>query len=198
MKMAIPMIQVQPQLAILDINTMQAKLSIEQPGPELDLEQPPAEMHIEKTPSKLTIDQTQAWADMGMKPWLQFNEDIANSALQDCWKGIQCTVNDGDEMMRIEDGGNPIADISKRNGEKPVYDFTTGVIPSYGSVKIDYEPAKLNITWNIKQAVNNTKARAPIIQYTPGNVSIQLKQYPSIKIDFKNIKYVGLNYEQEI
>jgi hypothetical protein len=183
--MIIPQIQIQSQPALLDIQTINAQLSIEQPGAELDLEQPPAEMHIEKTPSKLTIDQTQAWADMGMKPFLQFNEDQAKSALQDCWKGIQQTVSDGDELMRIEDGGNAIADISKRNSETPTQDFTIGVIPSYGSVKLDYQPSKLDITWNIQPIVNNSKARFPIIQYSPGKVSVNLKQPSSIKIDFK-------------
>jgi hypothetical protein len=196
--MSIPQIQIQSQPALLDIQTINAKLSIEQPEPILDLEQPPAEMHIDKTPSKLTIDQTQAWADMGMKPLLQFNEDQAKMALQDCWKGIQQTVSDGDEMMRIEDGGNAIADISKRDSEPPTYDFTIGVIPSYGSVKIDYQPSKLDITWDIKPAVNNSKASSPIIQYSPGKVSVNLKQQSFIKIDFKNIKFVGINYEQEI
>jgi hypothetical protein len=195
--MNLAQIRIQSQPGLIEINSTSGQQSIEQPGPTLDIQQPPVEMHIERTPSHLTIDQSQAWADMHMENPIQFNMNIAQQAIQDCMKGTQRRVQEGDELMRIENGGSPIAAIAKRNSEK-TSDFTMGAMPSYGSVKIQYEPSKVDITWDIHKPINNSKANAPIIQYQPGNVSVQLKQSPSVKIDFVNLKYVGINYEQEI
>lgn len=100
--------------------------------------------------------------------------------------------------MRIEKHGNAIANISKRNSERPTYDFNIGFVPKAGSVKIDFEPGKVDIEWKTHKPINQTRAQKPIIDYQPGNVIIGMKQYQSLKIDFVNLKYVGFNFEQEI
>jgi hypothetical protein len=196
--MNLPQIRLESTSAVIQITPTPGIQSIEQPGPELDIQQPQAELHIDRSPAILTIDQSQARADVDLKSIFVRTREIAQTSHQIWLDGLARTAEEGKELMKIENHGNPIASIAKRNSEPPIYDVNIGFIPSAGSVKINYVPAKLDIQWDIKKPINNTRVRKPIINYTPGNVEIQLKQYQDLKIDFANLKYVGINYEQEI
>lgn len=196
--MQLPQIRLQSNFAQIELNTKPAEQSIEQPEAELDLQQPPAEMTIDRTPSKLSIDQTQAWEDMDLKHIFRRIEEYANNGYQDWLSGLGRRAGDGDQLMRIENDGNPIASQAKTNSEKPVYSFNIGFIPSPFSVKVNFEPSKLNIEWNINKVINNTKAQKPVVNYQPGEVTTSLRQPSSLKVDFTNLQFKGINYEQEI
>jgi hypothetical protein len=196
--MQLPQIRLESQQAKIQMHTIPPKQSIEQPPAQLDLQQPRAELTIERTPGKLTIDQTKAWEDMDLKHIFRRIEEFAQKGYEDWLKGLERMAQDGDELMRIENGGNPLAEQTKRNGESPIYDFNIGFVPSHFSVKTNYEPAKLNIQWKVNKPINNTKPQKPIIEYEPGKVEIAMKQYANLKVDFVNLKFVGINYEQQI
>ncbi|WP_203363291.1 DUF6470 family protein [Bacillus sp. REN10] len=195
------------QLAQIRMTTQQAQIaldiqkpvqSIEQPSAELDLQQPPAELTIETTPSKLTIDQTKAREDMDLKNISKRIEEFAQQGYQDWFEGLARVAAEGDELMMIENGGDPIPEQAQRNSEGPELEFNIGYIPSAGSVKIDYQPAQVQIDVKTNPIINNTRPQKPIHDYQPGKVHVSMKQYPSVNIDFVNLKYKGINYEQEI
>ncbi|MCM3238368.1 DUF6470 family protein [Heyndrickxia oleronia] len=197
--MELPQIRMQSQMAKIEMTTNPAIQSIEQPGPDLDIQQPPAELHITRTPSMLYIDQTEARADIDLKSIRRRVEEFAQNGYQEWLNGIARRSQEGNELMRIENGGNPIANIAKQNGKLfHTFDFNIGYVPKAGSVKLEYVPTKLDIQWELHKPVNNTIARKPIINYQPGTVDIRMKQYQDLKIDFDNLKYVGINYELEI
>lgn len=197
--MDLPQIRMQSQMAKIELTTIQPKQSIEQPGPDIDLQQPPAEMHINRTPSSLSIDQSEARADVDLKSIRRRIEEFAKNGYQDWLNGMARRAQEGNELMRIENGGNAIANISKRNSKiLPTYDFNIGYVPKSGSVKINFEPAKVEIRWDLHKPINNTRARKAITDYQQGSIDIRMKQYQDLKIDFVNLKYVGTNYEQEI
>jgi Family of unknown function (DUF6470) len=193
--MQLPQIRLESTFAKIAIETTPPVLEIEQPPAELDLEQPPAEIQIETTPSKLTIDQTKAWEDMDLKHIFRRIEEFAQQGYKDWLEGIARVSRQGDELMWIEDGGNPIAEQAKENSEDPMYEFNIGWVPSLFSVKTNYEPAKVHIDVKVNKPVNNTKINKPIINYTPGKVSIELAKRNSLKIDFVNLRFVGTNFE---
>lgn len=197
--MNFPQIRLQSQMAKIELNTNPAVQSIEKPGPDLDIQQPSAVLHINRTPSKLLIDQSEARADVDLKTIRRRIEEFAQNGYKEWLNGLGRRAQEGNQLMRIENKGNPIANIAKQNSQLyPTYDFNIGYVPKAGSVKIDFEPTKLDIEWETKKPINNTKTRNPIINYHPGNVDIRMKQYQNLKIDFANLKYVGINYEQEI
>ncbi len=196
--MQLPQIRLQSTFAKIAIETTPPVQEIEQPPAELDLQQPPAEMKIETTPSKLTIDQTKAWEDMDLKHIFRRIEEFAQKGYEDWLEGIARVSRQGDELMRIEDGGNPIADQAKENSEDPIYDFNIGWVPSLFSVKTNFEPSKVHIDVNVNKPMNNTKINKPIINYTPGKVTTEIAQRNSLKIDFVNLRFVGTNFEISI
>ncbi|MED1489215.1 DUF6470 family protein [Bacillus smithii] len=196
--MEFPQIRIQSQKAQIAIATTPPKQTIEQPPAQLDLKQAKAELHIERIRGGLTIDQTKAWESMDLKPISKRIEEAAEIGYQDWLEGIARRAEDGRELMEIEHKGNPLAEQAKRNSEPPEHQFNIGFIPPYFSVKLHYEPDRLKIDWDLHKAENHTKAQKPIIDYRPGNVSVQMAQYPALKIDFVHLKYKGIHYEQEI
>jgi hypothetical protein len=196
--MQLPQIRMQSTFAQTEINTHNAKLEVEQPKADLSIQQLPAEMDINRTPSNLTIDQIKAREDMDLKNISKRIEEFAQQGYQDWLSGLARVSQDGDELMMIENSGYPIADQAKRNSESPMLDFNIGWIPSAGGVKIGYDPGKVDINWKVNKPVIESRINKPIVDYSPGKVEVSLKEYPSLKIDFENLKYVGINYEQSI
>ena len=196
--MQLAQIRMTSQQAKIELNIQQPVQSIEQPAAILDLQQPAAEITMERTPPQLTIDQTKAREDMDLKSIAKRTEEAAQQGRQDLLEGIARRTQDGAELMMIENGGNAIANISKRNSEGPEHQFGIGWIPSPGSVKIQFVPGKVNIDVKTNEVINNSRTQKPIHEYEPGKVNVSMKQYPSLNTDFVNLKYKGINYEQEI
>ncbi|MCQ6278694.1 DUF6470 family protein [Bacillus sp. EB600] len=181
--MNFPQITMQSTFAKIGINTQNAQLTIEQPPAELSIEQPPAEMVVEKTPSRLTIDQLRARADVDLKSAQQRIAETAQEGHLDVQKGIARRVQEGEQLMQIENSGNPIAQQANQHKIISEHEFGLGWIPSWGSVNINYDPGRLDINWKINKPIINSQSYRPIINYYPGKVDIQMKQYPSLNID---------------
>ncbi|MFC3886530.1 DUF6470 family protein [Bacillus songklensis] len=196
--MQLPQIRLESTNARIKLNIEKPVQEIQQPQAELSIEQPAAELNIERTPSKLTIDQTKAREDMDLKHISRRIEEAAQQGYQDWLDGLERRAQDGDELMRIENGGDAIAEQAKRNSEPPIYDFNIGWIPSANSVQISYDPGKVDIQWKQNKPIINARVNKPILNYEPGKTNVELARYASLKVDFENLKYVGINYEQKI
>ncbi|SFB25302.1 MULTISPECIES: DUF6470 family protein [unclassified Bacillus (in: firmicutes)] len=183
--MNIPQIRLESTPAKIEMSTQKSMLEIDQKSAELSIEQPAAEMEIDRKPSMLSIDQTKAREDMDLKHISKRIEEAAQLGYEDWLNGIGRVSQDGDELMMIENGGNPIAEQAKRNGESPTYEFNIGWIPSAGGVQINYDPGKLNIKWKVNKPIIEVKTNVPTVQYTAGKVNINMKQYASLRIDFE-------------
>ncbi len=183
-----PQIQMESVTGQIGIRTLPAKQSIEQPKAVVEIQQPPAEMQIERTSSKLTIDQTKAWEDMNLKSIPRLVADFAQEGRSKAMEGAARRAEEGDELMRIEYGGNPLPGIAKRNSERPEASFNIGFIPSPFSVKLDYEPSDLDIRWTRNEPIIHAEPQKPVIGYEPGNVDIYMEREPSLKIDFINLE----------
>ncbi|MED3723043.1 DUF6470 family protein [Geobacillus stearothermophilus] len=181
--MQLPQIRLQSTMAKIAIETVPAKLEIQQPPAELEIEQSPARLTIRTTPSKLTIDQTKAWEDMNLEHIFRRIEKFAEQGYNDWLDGLARVSRQGDELMRIEDGGNPIAEQAKENSETPMYEFNIGWVPSPFSVHISYTPADVDIRFETHKPVIRARTHPPVIRYMPGEVAIRLAQRPSLHID---------------
>ncbi|WP_046174430.1 DUF6470 family protein [Domibacillus indicus] len=171
--------------AKISMNTSSGKLSIQQPGASVDIRQPKAEMSIQTTPGRLHIDQSQAFAEAGRKDVFQLTRENAATARQKALEGTGRRAMEGRELADIHKGTNAIQQQAQRASMR---NFETGIawIPSYGSVKIDYQVGDVAINVQTHQVENNTKANKPIIHYQPSDVSIQMNQYPSVRFQAVN------------
>ncbi|MGM0876457.1 MAG: DUF6470 family protein [Bacillota bacterium] len=185
--MKIPQIRLESTSAQIGIQTRNAVNHIQQPMADLSIEQPKADLTIRTTPSKLTIDQSQARADVDLKSIFRRTEEFAQTGYQDWLAGLARRAQQGDELMKIENGGNPIASQAKQNGYKPKKEFGLGFIPSAGSVKIQYEPAKVDVEVQPNKPTINVKINKPIYDYEEGKIDVHLQRRNELKIDFEII-----------
>jgi Family of unknown function (DUF6470) len=159
---------------------------------EVAIKQPKAELQIEAIPGKLTIDQTQAWEDMDLKNVLKRIEEFAQNGYQDWLAGMGRMSSEGDDLMRVENDGNPIADHAKMNSESPIYEFNIGFVPSHFCVKTNYQPGDLKIDWKTHKPEIEVKLNKPHHEYTPGVVRGEMKKWPSLKIEV-----IGLEVDEK-
>lgn len=171
-------------MAKLEINTQNGQQEIEQPAASLRIEQPKADMEVGKTPSRLTIDQSRARADVDLKSAPERIAEVAQMAHQELLQGIARRTQEGAAMMKIENGSNAIAQLAKQHKVLPEHEFALGWIPSVGSVRMDYDPGRLEIYWNVNKPIIESRINHPFINFTPGKVHFSTKQYPSVNIDF--------------
>lgn len=183
--MNIPQIKLESKPALLGLKTVDARTEIQQPKADLSIQQPKATLTMETKPSKLTIDQTEAWADMDLKHISRRIKEFAEKGKEDWLAGLARRNEQGDELMKIENNGNPIPGQAKQNSQKPKKEFGLGFIPSAGSVKISYEPSSVSIDVEQNKPIIDVKVNKPIIDYTPGNVEIDLIQRNDLKIHFE-------------
>lgn len=160
---------------------------IEQPKAKQRIEQPAAIVEIETIPGKLHIDSSQARAEVGLKTTPELVKEFAQNGYQDWLKGLARKARQGRELMAIHKGGNPLAAHAKENSQLPQKQFNIGWIPSHFSVKLQYEPARVNIHVEPQKPVTEAEIQKPIHRYTPGKVSVDVRQKNSLKIDFINV-----------
>lgn len=182
--MQLPQIRLQSTFINTGLQIQQPVQQIEQPQAKQSIQQPQAILEMETIPGKLTIDQTKAREDMDLKSIGRRIEEFAQNGYQDWLKGLERRATQGNELMKIENGGNPIASQAKENGQKPIVPFNIGWIPSHFSVKIQYEPAKVNINAKPQKPIIDAEIRKPIHEYTPGKTSVEVTEKNSLDVDF--------------
>lgn len=186
--MNIPQIRMESQFARIGIEQTKPVQEIEQPPAQLSIEQPPADLEIEQIPAKLTIDQTEAWEDMDLKTVFKRTEEFAQLGYESWLEGMARVSEQGDELMRIENGGDPIVRQAIENSEQPQYEFNVGWIPSPFSVNIHYEPGEVRIRAKANEPIIDATQNKPIHRYTPGKVNIYVAQHNKLSISFVNTK----------
>jgi hypothetical protein len=190
--MNVPQIRLESTSAKIGLTIQKPVQEIEQQPANLMIKQPKAELQIDRTPSQLTIDQTEAWADMDLKHISRRIEEFAQKGYEDWLTGLASMSQEGDGLMKIENGGNPIPEHAKIKSESPIYEFNIGFIPSANSVKINFQPSFVRLNWQTHKPEIDVQVNKPVHQYTPGTVNIDLTQKPSLSIDF-----VGLYVDEK-
>jgi len=167
------------------INYQQPTMSIKQGRADLSIQQPKAEITMDLRPGKLSIDQTEAFAAMDRKGPLRRADDFIASALADFSSGVKKRAQQGDQLMRIENGGGAIAAIAKQNGTPPMKQMAIGFIPnSPFDVKVDYQPSQLNIDVQKRDPIIQSSINRPQIDIPRWSASTHMEQMPSIDFEY--------------
>ncbi|KAA0548321.1 hypothetical protein FZW96_07025 [Bacillus sp. BGMRC 2118] len=185
--MQIPQIQMHSTYAQIGLKTNHAKLTIEQPKADVSIEQPKATLNINKQESKLTIDQVRAREAMDLKSIFKRQEEAFQLGVNAVQEGIARRVSEGEQLMKIENGGNAIATIAKQRSNKQSKEIGKNWSPTNNHVNIQYEPAKVTVDIEPQKAIINVNVNKPITQYSPGNVDITLERRNDLTIDFVNL-----------
>lgn len=182
--MNFPQLQIRTTDAKLGLNIEKPNQVIRQPKATQHIEQPAATVEMHTTRGVMKIDSSQARRDVGMISPLESSSRYASAGRQKVMQGIARRASEGRQMMDIAHNLNAVASIAKKNTFPTPSKLGIDFIPSVGSVKLDYTPAKLDINVQTQNVKISTQANKPIHDYTPGSVSGYMLQNPSIEIDF--------------
>lgn len=182
--MNIPKLQIQSTKAQLGLTIQKPVQEIQQPKADLDLQQPKADMSIQTTKPKLSIDALEMRESLDLKGTASRTAEVASYSKQSALEGIARRAQEGGELMRIENGGNPIAAQAKTRGKQPYSGLGIQFLPQPDSVKINFEPGRVDIRVEPQQVINQTKINKPVHNYTPGKVKVDIQQHASLKIDW--------------
>ncbi|WP_284139267.1 MULTISPECIES: DUF6470 family protein [unclassified Virgibacillus] len=182
--MKLPQIRIETQMAKIALQQQPGKQEIKQPKADVSIQQPRAELTITRTPSKLQIDQTKAWEDMNLMSILRRNDIVAAEGKQGALEGTGRRAQQGQELMKIENKGNPIINQAIVNGHKAQKPIGIDFIPSRFAVKIDFQPGMLDIDVTPHKPQIEIMPRKVEHRYENGEVDISMKQQAALSIDF--------------
>ncbi|WP_106496668.1 DUF6470 family protein [Lentibacillus sp. Marseille-P4043] len=185
--MQLPQIRLQSQMAKIQIQQTPARQEIRQPKADLSIEQPKADLTMKTKPAKLNIDQTQAWEDMNRMHVSKLIKKFANEGQQALLEGIGRRAEQGAQLMKIENKGNPIPQQAIANAFDGMKTLGIKFIPSQFSVHLDYQPAEVDIDVKPNKPIIDAKINKPTHQYERGSVNINMKQYQNLDIDFVHL-----------
>ncbi|WP_017756446.1 DUF6470 family protein [Calidifontibacillus oryziterrae] len=192
--MQLPRLEITNHFAQLGIRQKRAHLEIHQRHADVMIKQPPADVKMIKTKGKLYIDQSEAFADAGLKHPLRKSREWIQQSLQKAREAVAIDVQQGDQMMRIENGGNAFPQIARQNITPKRQDFNIGYVPSsIFKVKFHYEPSRIKVEVNPEKPIVKFKANPPEMKYHPGQTNIYVKQKESIQF-----RAVGLNVDRNL
>jgi len=181
-------LEISQTYAKIGIDRTPSRLDIQSEKAKLEFRQKHAKINITTELPRVEIDQYECFASAGLKNDLDRAIEIAQRAYSQVLDFIGKTASDGDTLAAIENKGDPIPNIVERDAF-PEHEFNIDFIPKArpqitikGGVK--YDPER-----NSEGAMNGVEGKytpASInFNFTPGVVSISMKQYNSVKIEYR-------------
>ncbi|MEH7342625.1 DUF6470 family protein [Bacillus sp. JJ1532] len=179
--MRLPSIQIHATSAKLGIQKTPTTIQMRQPMADMTMRQPHAQIDYQQRDTTIQIDQSEAFADAGLKPISRHIREWAEKGKQQALKATATIAQQGDQMMKIEQGGLVIPQIAKTNSEDPIREFNIGFMPSSASkVRIHYSSGKFQMDVKQQKPIIKIKPNQPVINVNPGKTNIYLKQKSSI------------------
>ncbi|MBA2175563.1 hypothetical protein H0266_11725 [Halobacillus locisalis] len=179
-----PKLQVSTTQGRIGITKKDAVLHLKQQKADQQIQQPKADLQIRQRSGKLSIDQTKAWDNLKFQSGSEIVSEAAQLGRQDWLEGVARVSREGDELMRIENKGDPIASQAKRNAVWD-FDYKPGGRPVNELVDISYQANPADIEVKRNDPIIDSTPRYPQLTYQKGNVDISLAQKPDVQIDWK-------------
>lgn len=190
-----PQLQMSSVLGQIGLQSNRPQMQIQQPNADLSIQQNHSTLKISKTASQLFIDQTEAFADAHLKGPLRSSNEFISKSKAKLAQFIAKTAQQGDQMMRIENGFGVIPRLAAVNSELyPERELNVGSLPrSTTQVKFDYRPSEIRLDVASGMPEINVKKNAPRISIPKwqSNAYIQQKNNLSIQV-------VGLNINRNL
>lgn len=183
--MNIPQLQIQTTRGVLGLQITKPVQEIEQPKATISQQQPAAILEMSTTRPQLSIDTTENRADIDMKSVFRRSAENAQFGKQSLMNGIARRAQEGQQLVRIEDGGNALVAIAKQNSTPPPAELGIRFVGDRSKIKMSISPGTTNINATPQKPIYDVQVNKPIHHYTQGKVTGQMEQWADIQIDVK-------------
>lgn len=183
--MNIPQLQITTTKGILGLRTTPGRQEIEQPRAILSQQQPAAILEISTTKPQLSLDTTEARVELDLMSVFRRSDESAQLGYQGAMEGIARRAQEGRQLAEIEKGGNAIREIAKQNATPLPAPLGIRFVGNRSKIQMSILPGSLDIQAIPQKPINEVTIQKPIYQYTPGKLTSEMEQWPSIQIDVK-------------
>ncbi|WP_456277629.1 DUF6470 family protein [Bacillus sp. AK128] len=191
--MNIPSLRYHINNAQIGMNHSRPNTEIRQREADLRIDVKEGNFQIKTTPGQLEIDQSQAFKDVGIMDVFERTEQFVSKAKGQWYEGVARIAREGNQMMKIENGGNAIPRIAKQNSQPNIKQAGLGYLPSsHFAVKINIEPTKVDINIEPNKVQIDSKTNPPQFKYNRWEIDTYLKQEP-----FIDIEYIGNHIDKK-
>ena len=180
-----PQLQITTTRGILGLHTTPGVQEIEQPRAIMSLQQPAAIIEMSTTNPQFFHDTTEIRADMGRKSVLRSTEEFAQLGKQGAMEGTARRAEQGRQLIDGGVGRNVIKEQAIQNGSSPMKSLGIKFIPDRSKLQMSIQPGTLDINVQTQKPINEVTIQKPVYRYTPGKITGEMEQWPSIQIDVK-------------
>lgn len=139
----------------LKLNITPPKLNLQTKSKsDFEMNKQPGRLEIKTRDAKVEISTRQARAALNHKFYKIYSKDIAQKGYQSVMQGIAKYAQQGDQLARIENKGQPLISQAKSNSEDPKRELGLKRKPGAevritpGDVQMNYSKDQLNINFN--------------------------------------------------
>lgn len=158
-----------------------ARLELSQENPTVSVTRQPAVMEIHQEHPKVQLDSTAYRSSLGFKGIVDFAQSEADRGERAVMQATADYAEVGNMMAKAYKGVSVIdAALSKLSNYAqadlvlvPLNPINISWQP--GGVSINYTPVQMDFDWNTPP---------PQLSFTPGSISMNITQYPSIEIQY--------------
>ncbi len=180
----------------LEINQSFSKIGMDIKNPsmqvsqnkgEIALDKGLGEQSINKKDAKVNIDNYPAEYDLGYRNTEDFMKDFSQKGKETALSQIAKYANQGDQLMRIESGGDPIVSQAKENSKRNEKDI--GIRWKRGP-SISVSKDQLDINYNPRDVKVNYSKGNFSSDFNWGKINTYLEQKANLEI---NVRGSNLN-----
>ncbi len=157
------------------------KLEMRQAKAQVQMETQAGQLRIESENIKVRLDTYEARRSIGLKTSGDLADELAQKGKQAASEATAQYAEIGNRMAQIH------MDTTLADAVYPrlIHHRDTALVflPSVGP-KIDWEPNQLSIDFQPAKVSMDPKLVSAEITYVPGSMSIEIKQYPKVEIEY--------------
>lgn len=184
--MDMPQIQINQQFARIGIKIKTPYIKVKQGNSKIGINYPQDKIEINQQNAIVNIDSYPTRYDLNIKNIMDFRKDITQKSKQTVMQSIGRMAQNGDSLMKLENGGNPVVEIIKRETFQPLRELGLKWI---SRPKFNVEPAKLDVKYKQNSLVLIPESSDTDIKLARGMVKINMVQYNKLDIEIRG-KYI--------
>lgn len=182
--MKVVCLQIEQQMAQIQINSQRARLRIESPCRGMKVHSQPARMSVDDQLGSVALDSTSLKENTSRASVFSLQRQFAAESREKATDGIERIVQDGDYVSQQPNPGNVWGTLALRHmleihtqgsGYSTVPQSGVSMKGNGGHCEIQWTPYKLDIEWDQNQSPNISLEQEPFVR-------VQLSQKPEVEI----------------
>lgn len=179
--MHIPTLQIQQYPAVIEVSTQWGTMEQRQPGPEVSMHTEQPKLSMEQAQLHLELDTSKGREGLTGGTIFEMKNRIYSQMPELLLQVIAKKVQDGNQLADITNPGNTIANIiGSQWNDYPKLEYLGQATSANVDMRFVLKPLQMEV--QAGSVSFDVQVNRPELDYTPGRVNIQVKQYSRVEI----------------